>query len=130
MAGLINLSRFAAKISNKSSLGVIIRSASHWNKDWKPGPYPQTQAEREAAAKKYGIPIEEYQPYPDDGMGFGDYPKLPDISVERKSVHYPYDYPEAKRNFGEPMHVHADMYSEDRYNNSKFYKKKSTLMIT
>ena len=119
MAGLVKLSKVVAKFSNKSSLGLIVRTASHWNKDWKPGPYPKTQAEREAAAKKYGIPIEEYQTYPDDGTGFGDYPKLPDISTDRKDPFYPYDYPDVKRNFGEPMHVDADLYSEDRYNNSK-----------
>lgn len=119
MAGLVKLSKFAAKIANKNSLGVVIRTASHWNKDWKPGPYPRTQEEREAAAKKYGIPIEQYQPYPDDGMGYGDYPKLPDISIDRKDINYPYDFPEARRNFGEPIHVEVDLYSEDRYNNCK-----------
>jgi NADH dehydrogenase (ubiquinone) 1 beta subcomplex subunit 8 len=117
MAGLVNFAKVATKISNKNSLGVIIRTCSHWNKDWKPGPYPTTQAEREAAAKKYGIPIEQYEPYPDDGSGFGDYPKLPDISADRKDPFIPYDYPEAKRNFNEPFHVHTDFYSEDRYNN-------------
>lgn len=127
MAGLVKI---AAKIANKNSLGVIIRSASHWNKDWKPGPYPKTQAEREAAAKKYGMSIEEYEPYPDDGTGFGDYPKLPDISIERKDINYPYDYPEAKRNFNEPMHVHIDMYSEDRHNNCKFCQDNRFVLIT
>jgi NADH dehydrogenase (ubiquinone) 1 beta subcomplex subunit 8 len=126
MAGLVKLSKFAAKISNKSSLGLVIRTASHWNKDWKPGPYPKTQAEREAAAKKYGIPIEQYEPYPDDGMGFGDYPKLPDISVDRKDPNYPYDMPEMKRNFQDPIHVHVDVFSEDRWNNCKlnFYSRR------
>lgn len=122
MAGLINLSRFVTKIANKNSLGLVIRTASHWNKDWKPGPYPKTQAEREAAAKKYGLSIEEYEPYPDDGMGFGDYPKLPNVSVDRKDPFYPYDYPDCKRNFNEAIHVDADMYSEDRYNNSELRK--------
>lgn len=119
MAGLVKLSKFAAKIANKNSLGLVVRTASHWNKDWKPGPYPRTQAEREAAAKRYGIPIEQYEPYPDDGMGYGDYPKLPNISVDRKDPHYPYDFPEAKRNFGDPIHVDVDVYSEDRHNNCK-----------
>lgn len=119
MAGLVKLSRFAAKISNKNSLALAIRAASHFNKDWKPGPYPTTQAEREAAAKKYGIPIEQYEPYPDDGMGYGDYPKLPNISVDRKDPNYPYDFPETKRNFGDPIHADSDIYSEDRYNNGE-----------
>lgn len=38
-----------------------------WNKDWKPGPYPETEEERKAAAKKYGLLPEDYKPYPDDG---------------------------------------------------------------
>lgn len=117
MAGLVKFSKFALKNSNKASLGLVIRSASHWNKDWKPGPFPETQAEREAAAKKYGIPVEQYQPYPDDGTGHGDYPKLADVSVERKDPYYPYDFPEMRRNFGDPFHVDTDLYSEDRYNN-------------
>lgn len=116
---LVNFSRFATKIANKNSLGLVIRTASHWNKDYKPGPYPTTQAEREAAAKKYGIPIEQYEPYPNDGMGYGDYPKLPEISVDRKDPYYPYDFPDSKRNFGDPISADSDLYSEDRYNNCK-----------
>lgn len=91
----------------------IIRT--HWNKDWKPGPYPETPAERVAAAKKYNLSPEEYEPYPDDGMGRGDYPKLPDTSVESRDPYYPWDFPEHKRNFGEPLHLHVDMYGEDRF---------------
>ena len=37
-----------------------------WDKDWCPGPYPETQAEREAAAKKYGMRVEDYEPYTND----------------------------------------------------------------
>lgn len=71
--------------------------------DYKPGPYPKTKEEREAAAKKYGLHPSEYEPYPDDGLGHGDYPKLPDIAVEERDPFYPWDYPDAKRNFGEPV---------------------------
>nr|CAD7401173.1 unnamed protein product [Timema poppensis] len=88
----------------------------NWNKDYKPGPYPVTQKERDAAAKKYGLLPAEYEPYPDDGLGYGDYPKLPAISGDDKDPYYPWDFPEHKRNFNEPIHVHADMYGEDRYN--------------
>ncbi|XP_046403579.1 NADH dehydrogenase [ubiquinone] 1 beta subcomplex subunit 8, mitochondrial [Ischnura elegans] len=87
---------------------------NHWNKDWKPGPYPQNAEEREAAAKKYGLLPSEYQPYPDDGMGHGDYPYLPPNSTESRDLHYPYDLPELKRNFGDVMNAEADMYGEDR----------------
>ncbi|KAJ8921844.1 hypothetical protein NQ315_008476 [Exocentrus adspersus] len=86
-----------------------------WNKDYKPGPFPKTDAERIAAAEKYGLPIEEYEPYPDDGQGCGDYPKLPMISGEAKDPFYPWDNPELKRNFNEPMHAEFDLMREDRY---------------
>lgn len=116
MAALVNFSKVAAKLSNKTSLGAIISVRNHWNKDFKPAPFPLTQKERDAAAKKYGVPKEQYQPYPDDGLGFGDYPKLPDVSIELRDPYYPYDYPEHKRNFNEPIHAELDLYSEDRYN--------------
>ena len=74
-----------------------------WNKDWKPGPYPKTEKERIAAAKKYGLRLEDYRPYPDDGMGYGDYPMLPRVSTEGKDAYESWDMPEIKRNFGEPV---------------------------
>ena len=76
-----------------------------WNKDFKPGPYPKTQAEREAAAKKYGMHPSDYEPYPDDGTGYGDYPKLPDKAVEFKDLYENYDFPEYKRNLHEPVSI-------------------------
>lgn len=33
----------------------------------------------------------------------GDYPHLPDVPVERKDIYYPYDFPELRRNFQEPV---------------------------
>lgn len=75
---------------------------SDWNYQYKPGPYPRTPEERAASAKKYGMSIEEYQPYPEH-MGYGDYPNLPDIGADSKDPHYPYDCPEFKRNFNEPV---------------------------
>ena len=109
------------KVMNNYQLMNIKRAVvhqfvrNHWNKDWKPGPYPKTPEERIAAAKKYNMSPEEYQPYPDDGLGHGDYPKLPDKSVETRDPYYPWDFPEHKRNFGEPVHLHVDMYGEDRF---------------
>lgn len=78
---------------------------SDWNYQYKPGAYPKTPEERAAAAKKYGMTIEEYQPYPEE-MGYGDYPKLPDIGADSRDPHYPYDNPEFKRNFNEPVSRH------------------------
>lgn len=74
-----------------------------WNKDWKPGPYPKTEAERLAAAKKYGLLPQDYEPYPDDGTGYGDYPKLPVVSADARDPFYNWDYPDQKRNYGETV---------------------------
>lgn len=41
---------------------------AHWNKDFKPDLYPETEEARRLAAKKYGLQPEEYKPYPDDGQ--------------------------------------------------------------
>merc|ERR1712099_152797 len=59
-------------------------SVKPWNYLWKPGPYPETEEERLAAAKKYGLIPEDYKPYPPDAFwnehvgpqGLGDYPML------------------------------------------------------
>lgn len=82
----------------------VIVISSDWNKDFKPSAYPATKQEREAAAKKYFLLPEEYRPYADDGLGQGDYPKFDDgLGVENKDSFYPYDFPEHKRNFNEPV---------------------------
>jgi len=94
---LINGMLRTKAIYSVSSRSVI----SH--EPWKPGPYPKTEEERLAAAKKYGLLPEEYEPYPDDGLGFGDYPKLPDIGQDSKSEYYPWDCPEHNRNFGKAI---------------------------
>jgi NADH dehydrogenase (ubiquinone) 1 beta subcomplex subunit 8 len=88
---------------------------AYWNKDWKPGPYPRTAEERAAAAKKYGMRVEDYEPYPDDGRGYGDYPMLPRISAEGRNPYDDFDMPEIRRNYGEPLHVDADAMTEDRW---------------
>lgn len=46
-----------------------LRPAFHMTKDMLPGPYPRTPEERAAAAKKYNLRVEDYEPYPDDGTG-------------------------------------------------------------
>ena len=66
-----------------------------------PGPYPKTPEERAAAAKKYGMRVQDYEPYPDNGWGWGDYPKLPPVGDFSKSNYENWDFPEAKRNYGE-----------------------------
>jgi len=93
-----------------------IRSYSAWNKDWKPGPFPTTEAEHEAAAKKYGLRREDYKPYPDDGFGHGDYPELEVAPADSRDPYADWDIPEYRRNFGEPMHVDANHMVEDKWN--------------
>lgn len=62
-----------------------------------------TPEEREAAARKYGLRPEDYEVYADDGMGYGDYPKLPIVSGDSKDPYENWDFPELKRNYGEPV---------------------------
>lgn len=77
-----------------------------WNKDFKPAPYPQTEAEREASARKYNLLPAEYKLNSNEGFGYGDYPKLEGgLGAEARDPYYPYDFPELKRNFGEPVSI-------------------------
>lgn len=55
-----------------------------WNKDFKPGPYPKTEEERAAAAKKYGLQRHEYKPYPDDGKCYQPLSQLKFRALKRK----------------------------------------------
>jgi len=87
----------------------------YWNKDWMPAlEPPKNEEEKKAAAKKYGMIVEDYKPEPADGMGHGDYPDLPIVSTDERNPNEAYDYPEFKRNFGEPLHVDADLYGHDK----------------
>ncbi|XP_050084138.1 NADH dehydrogenase [ubiquinone] 1 beta subcomplex subunit 8, mitochondrial [Anopheles aquasalis] len=119
MAALIKGLKFAAQISNRNPALLYMSVRNHgWNKDFKPGKFPETEKERELAAKKYGLAPAEYQPYPDDGLGYGDYPKLPDTPVEARDPYYPYDFPELKRNLHDTLHAETDFWSEDRFGTS------------
>ncbi|KAK3576492.1 hypothetical protein CHS0354_034166 [Potamilus streckersoni] len=89
---------------------------AEWNKDWKPGPYPKTPEERAAAAKKYNLLPQDYEPFPDDGLGKGDYPNLPIVSEEARDPYENWDMPEYRRNYMEPMHLYQDMTTEDKWN--------------
>ncbi|XP_071550256.1 NADH dehydrogenase [ubiquinone] 1 beta subcomplex subunit 8, mitochondrial [Panulirus ornatus] len=112
------LGRCLLKTKHLQGLGgvQVTRAAGGWNKDWKPGPYPVTPEERAAAARKYGLRLEDYEPYPDDGAGYGDYPKLPIVSAESRDPQRNWDFPEHRRDFGEPIHPDFDMYGLDRVN--------------
>ncbi|NXG53242.1 NDUB8 dehydrogenase, partial [Psilopogon haemacephalus] len=91
---------------------------SEMSKDLLPGPYPRTPEERAAAAKKYNMRVEDYEPYPDDGFGYGDYPKLPNKSLHERDPWYQWDQPDMRHNWGEPMHWDFDMYIRNRVDTS------------
>uniref|UniRef100_A0A8C6XZR9 NADH:ubiquinone oxidoreductase subunit B8 n=1 Tax=Naja naja TaxID=35670 RepID=A0A8C6XZR9_NAJNA len=94
------------------------RFASDLPKHLLPGSYPKTPQEQAAAAKKYNLTLEDYQTYADDGVGYGDYPKLPDQSSQEKNPWYEWDYPELRRNFGEPLHRNFDLFVRTRVDTS------------
>ncbi|KAJ8365711.1 hypothetical protein SKAU_G00145420 [Synaphobranchus kaupii] len=94
------------------------RAASGISKDTLPGPYPKTPEEKAAAAKKYNMTVEDYEPYPDEGMGFGDYPKLPARSQHERDPWYQWDHPDLRRNWGEPLHWDFDMFIRNRVDTS------------
>ncbi|KZC13964.1 NADH dehydrogenase [ubiquinone] 1 beta subcomplex subunit 8, mitochondrial, partial [Dufourea novaeangliae] len=82
-------------------------------KKWIPGMYPETEEERKAAAEKYGLHPYEYKPYPNDEHSVGDYPELPQLSVEAQDPYYPWDFPASRRNYNEPVHRHFDIMGPD-----------------
>ena len=67
-AGVLGVRWLQKAARNVVPLGA--RTASHITKDMLPGPYPKTPEERAAAAKKYNMRVEDYEPYPDDGTGW------------------------------------------------------------
>ncbi|KAK8400209.1 hypothetical protein O3P69_003126 [Scylla paramamosain] len=118
MARLVRLVDTSRRISGLPGV-LISRSAGNWNKDWKPGPYPVNPEDRAAVARKYGLRPDEYKPIPDDGLGVGDYPDLPLVTAESRDPYYPWDHPEHRRDFMEPIHAEYDMYGLDRVNASQ-----------
>ncbi|NP_001290674.1 NADH dehydrogenase [ubiquinone] 1 beta subcomplex subunit 8, mitochondrial [Esox lucius] len=101
-----------------SALLSQVRAASGPSKAMLPGPYPKTPEERAAAAKKYNMTVDEYEPMPDNGEGYGDYPKLPDRSQHERDPWYSWDHPDLRRNWGEPIHWDFDMYIRNRVDTS------------
>jgi len=120
MAALVRASGAVKRLISAPKLSAfgVLPARTYWNKDWQPGPYPRTPEDRAAAAKKYGLLPEDYEPFPSEHDQHGDYPNLADIGGDSKDPYYPYDYPAIKTNYGEPIHIEADIYGEDRYNPS------------
>ncbi|XP_077207216.1 NADH dehydrogenase [ubiquinone] 1 beta subcomplex subunit 8, mitochondrial [Paroedura picta] len=98
--------------------GGCAREASGLPRELLPGPFPRTAEERAAAAKKYNLRVEDYEPLPDDGMGYGDYPKLPDRSQQERDPNYRWDHSDLRRNHGEPVHWNFDMFLRTRIDTS------------
>jgi len=117
-SGLRRFPKLANALSaNTRSLNTTaVRGGAAWNEHWKPGPYPTTDAEKAAAAKKYGLLPEDYKPQPDDGFGEGDYPDLPDTPIDTRDPYGDYDMPKYRRNYGEPLYSDQDCQDEARYN--------------
>ncbi|XP_036338541.1 NADH dehydrogenase [ubiquinone] 1 beta subcomplex subunit 8, mitochondrial-like [Rhagoletis pomonella] len=102
--------------ANPALFQNLAKTYATWNKDYKPATIPKSDKERESAAKKYYLLPEEYRPYVDNGLGYGDYPDLgKSLGIEAKDPYYPYDFPEHKRNLHETLHADIDLYGEDRY---------------
>ncbi|XP_022094011.1 NADH dehydrogenase [ubiquinone] 1 beta subcomplex subunit 8, mitochondrial-like [Acanthaster planci] len=115
---MASLCRFCLrKPANVSTVARVISARyATFTEDDLPGTFPKTPQERAAAAKKYGMRVEDYEPYPDDGLGWGDYPKAPDIHDDDKDPHADWDFPEERRNFGELVHIEQDLLSRARPN--------------
>jgi len=116
MTSLLPLLRVSTRVpaSSLRALGGVRNGAvSTWNQDWRPGPVPVTPEQRAAAAKKYGLLVEDYEPL--DGGEYGDYPKMPYVGGAARDPYYNWDDPHTRRNFGEPVHMDWDCYTEDRY---------------
>lgn len=122
---LRSVRRVAANPSLSSSV-IFCRQAGggHWNPDWRADPkVPETEEERIRAAKKYNLLPEDYKPYPEDSLDArGDYPNLPIISGSQRDPYEPFDYPELRRNYGEPLHIDFDMYTAERVDQKRLRK--------
>ena len=95
---------------------VVLRQASAWHRDWKPAEFPQSEEEKKAAARKYGLIPSDYKAFPDDGLGLGDYPDLPKNGMANRDPYERWDFPARKRNYGEPMHWMQDFMAEFLWN--------------
>ncbi|XP_052807986.1 NADH dehydrogenase [ubiquinone] 1 beta subcomplex subunit 8, mitochondrial-like [Mya arenaria] len=92
-----------------------------WHTDWKPSAVPRNQKEHEEAAKKYGLPPEDYHPLPED-IRHGDYPDMPNIGEYQKDSYHNWDDPYRKRNWGEPVPINMDIIHADRVDPARRYR--------
>jgi len=123
-ANMIKSACYGIKVKHNFSMCKnIVRNSSvtTWNKDWKPGPYPRTEEDKIAAAKKYHMIPEDYEPYPEE-EGYGDYPMFRKVHMETRNPHEPFDWESLKRNYCEPMHPDFDICVEDKVNFDREFK--------
>ncbi|KAK2580892.1 hypothetical protein KPH14_005962 [Odynerus spinipes] len=107
------------KLLSRNSIKLCIRAKHKETRDY---PYlwrandktPSTPEEIKEAAERYNLHPREYKPYPAE-ENYGDYPQLPFVGAEARDPNYPWDFPELRRNFGEPLHIEEDQIGEDRY---------------
>ncbi|KAM9326808.1 NADH dehydrogenase [ubiquinone] 1 beta subcomplex subunit 8, mitochondrial [Gastrophryne carolinensis] len=123
LAGMARRAALESLTGSRAGAGSLlrlsgVRAASDLPHNLLPGPYPRTEEERAAAAKKYGLPLEDYKPYPDEGFGYGDYPMLPEKSQEERDPWYRWDHSDFRRNWGEPIHWDFDKYIRTRVDTS------------
>ncbi|CAL8106653.1 unnamed protein product [Calicophoron daubneyi] len=104
----------ALRLLRGATLGSAapFRKMAYWNIEWKPAPYPCTQAQREAAAKRYGLLLSDYQPFENDGLAPGDYPYLRPMNEAFRDPWEHYDFYPVKRNYNEPVPFYWEFYSE------------------
>ncbi|ESO88938.1 hypothetical protein LOTGIDRAFT_106520, partial [Lottia gigantea] len=84
-----------------------------------PRKYPTTPEERIAAAKKYGLHIDDYKPIADEGFGAGDYPDLEPKSFAARDPYYEWDYPYVRRNYNEARNAEEEYFKGHRYDESQ-----------
>eukprot|EP00090_Calanus_glacialis_P019054 TRINITY_DN2938_c0_g1_i1.p1 TRINITY_DN2938_c0_g1~~TRINITY_DN2938_c0_g1_i1.p1 ORF type:complete len:179 (-),score=38.72 TRINITY_DN2938_c0_g1_i1:82-618(-) len=110
----VSIGRILAQKGCVRTINRGMASPAPWNYLWKPGPYPEGTDERIAAAKKYGMIVEDYRPYEDKDVLAGDYPMLPIDPMAERDALYPWDHPELRRNYGEPLQEEWWKYHDTR----------------
>lgn len=100
------------RVPTRVKWAPVIRGAIFMDEDWMPGPYPKTKAEKLAAAKKYNLLPEEYEPYDPVKWEFswGDYPHLPNLCYHDKNPYNAWDHLMHRRNWNDVLHVNEVLY--------------------
>lgn len=122
MNAAVSVSRLLVSRGCVRTINRGMASPAPWNYMWKPGPYPEDQDARIAAAKKYGMILEDYKPYEDPDVMAGDYPCLPIEPMDERDKLYEWDYPEYRRNYGEPLQEEWWKYHDTRVSPMTYYR--------